>query len=97
MKEGNAFKLTEKCLLSNPYMNMEEALRCIHIGLLCVQQKRNDMPNMSSVVLMLSDKSILPQPKPPAYFSNTDLWEGAHSSVLKPPSCNTSITTVEGR
>ncbi|KAM6576149.1 hypothetical protein CsatB_027986 [Cannabis sativa] len=97
MKEGNAFKLIEKCLLSNPYMNIEEALRCIHIGLLCVQQKRNDRPNMSSVVQMLSDKSILPQPKPPAYFSNTDLWEGAHSSVLKPPSCNTSITTVEGR
>uniref|UniRef100_A0A803R2R1 S-locus receptor kinase C-terminal domain-containing protein n=2 Tax=Cannabis sativa TaxID=3483 RepID=A0A803R2R1_CANSA len=97
MKEGNAFKLIEKFLLSDPHINMEEALRCIHIGLLCVQQKPFDRPNMSSVVLMLGDKSILPQPKPPAYFTNTDLWEGAHSPALRPPSCNTSITTVEGR
>ncbi|KAM6596095.1 hypothetical protein CsatA_006619 [Cannabis sativa] len=97
MKEGNAFKLIEKCLLNDPYNNMEEALRCIHIGLLCVQAKPVDRPNMSSIVTMLSDKSILPQPKSPAYFANKDLWEGAHSSALKPPSCNTSITGVEGR
>ncbi|KAM6576925.1 hypothetical protein CsatB_028762 [Cannabis sativa] len=97
MKEGSAFKLIEKCLLNDPYNNMEEALRCIHIGLLCVQEKPVDRPNMSSIVTMLSDKSILPQLKSLAYFANKDLWEGAHSSALKPPSCNTSITRVEGR
>ncbi|KAM6576150.1 hypothetical protein CsatB_027987 [Cannabis sativa] len=97
MKEGNAFKLIEKFLLSDPHINMEEALRCIHIGLLCVQEKPVDRPNMSSIVTMLGDKSILPQPKSPAYFTNTDLSEGAHSPALRPPSCNTSITTVEGR
>uniref|UniRef100_A0A803PZS2 Receptor-like serine/threonine-protein kinase n=1 Tax=Cannabis sativa TaxID=3483 RepID=A0A803PZS2_CANSA len=97
MKEGHAFKLIEKCLLSDPYINMEEALRCIHIGLLCVQQNPNDRPNMSSIILMLSGEKMLPQPKPPAYFTNTDMWEEAHSSVLKPPSCNTSITAVDGR
>uniref|UniRef100_A0A803PZS4 Serine-threonine/tyrosine-protein kinase catalytic domain-containing protein n=1 Tax=Cannabis sativa TaxID=3483 RepID=A0A803PZS4_CANSA len=97
MKQGNAFKLIENCLLSDSYINMEEALCCIHIGLLCVQQNPNDRPNMSSVVLMLSGEKMLPQPKRPVYFTNTDLWEGAHSSALKPPSCNTSITAVEGR
>ncbi|XP_062082972.1 G-type lectin S-receptor-like serine/threonine-protein kinase At4g27290 isoform X2 [Humulus lupulus] len=92
MKEGNAFKLVDKCLLEDPYNNMEEALRCIHIGLLCVQQNSIDRPNMSSVILMLSGERVLPQPKPPAYFADTDLWKGDHSL-----SCNTCITDVEPR
>ncbi|XP_062082966.1 G-type lectin S-receptor-like serine/threonine-protein kinase At4g27290 isoform X1 [Humulus lupulus] len=97
MKEGNAFMFIDKCLLRDPNDNMEEALRCIHIGLLCVQQKPIDRPNMSSVILMLSGEKVLPQPKPPAYFTNTDLWEGYHSPFSKTPSCNTSITAVEAR
>ncbi|XP_060965195.1 receptor-like serine/threonine-protein kinase SD1-8 [Cannabis sativa] len=97
MKEDNTFKLIDKCLLKDSHDNMKEALRCIHIGLLCVQQKLVDRPNMSTAVLMLSDKSVLPQPKPPAYFTNTNLREGDHSSSPKPPSCNTSIIIVEAR
>ncbi|XP_062086525.1 uncharacterized protein LOC133792634 [Humulus lupulus] len=95
MKEGNAFELVDKCLLEDPYNNMEEALRCIHIGLLCVQQNSIDRPNMSSVILMLSGERVLPQPKPPAYFADTDLWKGDHSSSGKTLSCNTCITDVE--
>ncbi|XP_062086524.1 G-type lectin S-receptor-like serine/threonine-protein kinase At4g27290 [Humulus lupulus] len=97
MKEGNPFMFINKCLLRDPNDNMEEALRCIYIGLLCVQQKPIDRPNMSSVILMLSGEKVLPQPKPPAYFTNTDFWEGYHSLFSKTPSCNTSITAVEAR
>ncbi|XP_062082959.1 G-type lectin S-receptor-like serine/threonine-protein kinase At4g27290 isoform X1 [Humulus lupulus] len=97
MKEGNAFMFIDKCLLRDPNDNMEEALRCIHIGLLCVQQNPIDRPNMSSVILMLNGEKVLPQPKPPAYFTNTNLWEGYHSPFSKTPSCNTSITAVEAR
>ncbi|KAM6576152.1 hypothetical protein CsatB_027989 [Cannabis sativa] len=95
MKEGNAFKFIDECLLRDPYENMEEALRCIYIGLLCVQQKPIDRPNMSSVILMLSGEKGLAQPKQPAYFTNTNLWEGDHHSPSNSLSCNTSITTVE--
>ncbi|KAM6576154.1 hypothetical protein CsatB_027991 [Cannabis sativa] len=97
MKEGNEFKLIDKYLLKDPFDNMEEALRCIHIGLLCVQQKPVDRPNMSSVILMLSGEKVLPHPKPPAYFTISDLWDGERSSSTMPPSCNTSITVVDGR
>ncbi|XP_062082929.1 G-type lectin S-receptor-like serine/threonine-protein kinase At4g27290 isoform X2 [Humulus lupulus] len=96
MKEGKAFELIDDCLLRDPHESMEEALRCIHIGLLCVQRKPIDRPNMSSVILMLSGEKVLPRPKPPAYFTNTDLWED-HSPYATPLSCNTSITTVEAR
>ncbi|XP_062082927.1 G-type lectin S-receptor-like serine/threonine-protein kinase At4g27290 [Humulus lupulus] len=97
MNEGNAFKLIDKCLLRDPYNNMEEALRCIHIGLLCVQQKPIDRPDMSSVILMLSGERVLPQPKLAGYFINTYLWERDQFFSAKSPSCNTSITAVEAR
>ncbi|KAF3777740.1 Cysteine-rich receptor-like protein kinase 8 [Nymphaea thermarum] len=46
-----------------------EALRCIHIGLLCVQQDPANRPTMSSVLLMLSSPSVtLPAPSAPAFF-----------------------------
>ncbi|KAG6776900.1 hypothetical protein POTOM_016691 [Populus tomentosa] len=49
----------------------DEFSRCLHIGLLCVQEDASERPAMSSVVLMLkSDNSIdLPQPQRPAIFA----------------------------
>ncbi|KAK3441368.1 hypothetical protein EUGRSUZ_B01365 [Eucalyptus grandis] len=44
-----------------------EAMRCIQVGLLCVQDQMTDRPNMLSVVQMLSSESDLPQPRPPTF------------------------------
>lgn len=45
----------------------EEALRCIQIGLLCVQAHREDRPPMASIILMLgSQNELISLPKPPA-------------------------------
>ncbi|CAL5344633.1 unnamed protein product [Camellia sinensis] len=47
---------------------MAEVVRCIHIGLLCVQEDPEDRPNMSSVVVLLGSKSAtLPEPNQPAF------------------------------
>ncbi|XP_030938601.1 putative receptor-like protein kinase At4g00960 isoform X2 [Quercus lobata] len=49
-----------------------EIMRCIHIGLLCVQENVVDRPTMASVVLMLNSYSItLPIPSEPAFFMNS--------------------------
>jgi hypothetical protein len=46
-----------------------EMLRCIHIGLLCVQDNVANRPTMASVLLMLNDDSItLSIPKKPAFL-----------------------------
>ncbi|CAL2251417.1 unnamed protein product [Prunus armeniaca] len=46
-----------------------EVIRCIHIGLLCVQEDPADRPTMQSVVLMLNSYSVtLPLPEQPAFF-----------------------------
>ena len=47
---------------------ISEALRLIHIALLCVQEDPNDRPTMSRVILNLASKSInLPQPSAPPF------------------------------
>ncbi|KAM3365598.1 hypothetical protein ACQJBY_015356 [Aegilops geniculata] len=56
-----------------------EVLRCIHIGLLCIQEDPDDRPNISSVVLMLTcDRVKLQPPRQPAFFFARD-----SSSVFK--------------
>ncbi|KAK7262702.1 hypothetical protein RJT34_30278 [Clitoria ternatea] len=49
-----------------------EILRYIHIGLLCVQQKPEDRPNMSLVVLMLNGEKLLPEPTQPGFYTGKD-------------------------
>ncbi|GLT54016.1 hypothetical protein SLA2020_272500 [Shorea laevis] len=52
------------CTLSN-------VLRHIHVGLLCVQQRPEDRPNMSSVVQMFNSESLLPKPRQPGFFTDS--------------------------
>ncbi|XP_014490400.1 putative cysteine-rich receptor-like protein kinase 12 [Vigna radiata var. radiata] len=48
--------------------NISEALRCIHVGLLCVQLHPDNRPNMASVIFMLSGENILREPKEPGFL-----------------------------
>ena len=45
-----------------------EILRCIHVGLLCVQEFAKDRPTVSVVISMLKSEILdLPHPKQPAF------------------------------
>ena len=45
-----------------------EILRCIHIGLLCVQELAKDRPVVSTIISMLNSEIVdLPTPKKPAF------------------------------
>ncbi|XP_045814807.1 G-type lectin S-receptor-like serine/threonine-protein kinase At4g27290 isoform X2 [Trifolium pratense] len=68
-KEGRALEFIDANmdLTSIPY----EILRCLQVGLLCVQKFPGDRPDMSSVVFMLGNESIaLAQPNKPGFFSD---------------------------
>ncbi|KAF3657712.1 Cysteine-rich receptor-like protein kinase 10 [Capsicum annuum] len=75
-KAGRVFEeLTEPVLL-NESTPMNEVMRCIHVGLLCVQANPMDRPSMSSVVMMLTNDSLqLPVPRQPAFFIGTVMAE----------------------
>ena len=48
-----------------------EVLRCIQIGLLCVQEHARDRPTMLTIVFMLGYDTTLPSPKQPAFISTS--------------------------
>uniref|UniRef100_A0A6N2N4X4 non-specific serine/threonine protein kinase n=1 Tax=Salix viminalis TaxID=40686 RepID=A0A6N2N4X4_SALVM len=45
-----------------------EALKCIRIGLLCVEEDAMNRPSMLAVVFMLSNETEIPSPKKPAFL-----------------------------
>ncbi|KAI4298617.1 hypothetical protein L6164_032153 [Bauhinia variegata] len=48
--------------------SINEIMRCIHIGLLCVEENAANRPTMASVMLMLDNSSAtLPKPSQPAF------------------------------
>lgn len=64
--------------------SMDEAARCIQLGLLCVQERANDRPAMSEIVTALSNESfVLQLPKEPAFFSQLSSTDAESSSSRK--------------
>ncbi|KAF6996090.1 hypothetical protein CFC21_012480 [Triticum aestivum] len=63
---GSVSGLLDGC--SADGLQPSEMLRCVHVGLLCVQEDAHLRPGMAAVVVMLNSRSItLPVPTPPAY------------------------------
>lgn len=62
----------------------EDMLRCIHVGLLCIQENPSLRPTMASITRMLDASTLtLPVPSEPAYFR-----EGFISEEYHPPISN---------
>ena len=71
-----------------------EVLRCIQVGLLCVQERAEDRPSMSTVVLMLNnDTTTMPQPKTPGFCLGRKSLE-TDSSTSKQDECTVNQVTV---
>ncbi|CAL4896319.1 unnamed protein product [Urochloa decumbens] len=65
--KGNVMDLVDPSLIDHP--PTEEMLKCIHIGLLCVQRKPSARPTMSWVNVMLSSSTVcLPSLSRSAFF-----------------------------
>ncbi|XP_077243476.1 cysteine-rich receptor-like protein kinase 7 isoform X4 [Tasmannia lanceolata] len=76
-----------------------EVTRCIHIGLLCVQEDVTDRPAISKVVLMLNSRVRLPAPSPPAFFvpSRMDLYSSDSRATddSRTPLCTNEVSVSE--
>lgn len=72
-KDGTPLELMDHTLRESYTPN--EVMRCIHIGLLCVQEDPEERPTMASIVIMLDSYTVtLPVPNQPAFVpqSGTD-------------------------
>ncbi|XP_048438334.1 G-type lectin S-receptor-like serine/threonine-protein kinase At1g61480 isoform X1 [Pyrus x bretschneideri] len=93
--EGKGLCIVDE-VLADSY-SASEAMRCLHVGLLCVQDNAADRPTMPEVDFMLSSETDRPQPKQPLFtFQNS-------VSDRRPRYDNTcsaneaTITLLEGR
>ncbi|XP_031277415.1 cysteine-rich receptor-like protein kinase 10 [Pistacia vera] len=74
-RDGTPLQLLDSTLTDSYSRN--EVIRCIHMGLLCVQEYSADRPSMATIVLMLNSYSVtLPAPRRPAFFLGTR-WEAS--------------------
>lgn len=74
--------------------NANEFLRCVNVGLLCVQEDPIDRPTMSNLQFMLgSETASLPSPKQPAFVVRRSLSSTGSSS--KALSINEITATLE--
>lgn len=96
-KEGKGLELLDPSVGES--YNAVEVLRCIQVGLLCVQERAEDRPTMSSVVLMLSSENASrSQPKYPGFCLGRH--ETDSSSSRQDESCTlnqVTVTTLDGR
>ncbi|KAJ4912807.1 Cysteine-rich receptor-like protein kinase 29 [Raphanus sativus] len=73
-----------------------DILRCIHIGLLCVQESAATRPTMASVALMLNSNSFtLPTPSRPAFVLESVVPLNVSSSTEGLQSSSNDVTVSE--
>ncbi|KAL3740580.1 hypothetical protein ACJRO7_021800 [Eucalyptus globulus] len=66
-RDGTPLKVLDLAIVDS--YSRDEVLRCLHIGLLCIQEDPATRPTMATVVLMLSSNYFnLPLPQHPAFF-----------------------------
>uniref|UniRef100_A0A6N2K9Z5 non-specific serine/threonine protein kinase n=1 Tax=Salix viminalis TaxID=40686 RepID=A0A6N2K9Z5_SALVM len=96
-KAGTPFELVDPILRES--CSKDQVLRCIHVGLLCVEDNAMDRPNMSDVIALLTCEAQLILPKKPAFSSARSIVEETSSS--RPAECgsinNVTMSTMNAR
>ncbi|KAM6585128.1 hypothetical protein CsatB_012130 [Cannabis sativa] len=76
-REGNTSKMVDPLMRVG---SASDVMRCIHIGLLSVQENIENRPTMNAIVLMLNSNSLsLPLPSEPAFFMRNNTKSLNHS------------------
>ncbi|XP_024311507.1 receptor-like serine/threonine-protein kinase SD1-8 isoform X2 [Brachypodium distachyon] len=95
-KDGKPMDMVDSSIVDK--CSPTEVLRCIHIGLLCVQDNPNNRPLMSSVVFMLENETTtLSTPKQPVYFAQRNSEAKETEENTSSSMNNMSLTVLEGR
>ncbi|KAG6754700.1 hypothetical protein POTOM_040494 [Populus tomentosa] len=95
-REGTALDLIDPILRKG---STAEMMRCIHIGLLCVQENVADRPTMASVVQMLSNSSLTLQIpfEPASSLSYTSTMAQSQLKIIPLSKNEISITELDPR
>ncbi|CAN6241026.1 unnamed protein product [Urochloa humidicola] len=95
-KNSKMQELVDSSVMENCPLN--DVSRCVHIGLLCVQDNPDCRPLMSAVVFMLENKTTpLATPMEPMYFARRDATPANADDGNALTTNDISLTTLEGR
>ncbi|KAJ8545618.1 hypothetical protein K7X08_018201 [Anisodus acutangulus] len=98
-KEGSGSDLLDPSVGES--FSPSEVMRCIQVGLLCVQEQAEDRPKMATVVLMLgSESASLPQPKNPGFCLGRRPVDSDSYSTNYEETCTVNqvtVTMIDGR
>ncbi|CAN6304519.1 unnamed protein product [Urochloa humidicola] len=103
-RDGESLEFIDQSIADTS--NAMEVLKCIQIGLLCVQEQPKRRPTMSAVTTMLtSENPTLPEPCEPAFSTgrnhhddDDDNEEGPEAKACRSDSASSwTVTVVEGR
>lgn len=90
--EDNLIPLIEPTIYEPCYQL--EISRCIHVGLLCVQEFINERPNVSTIISMLNSEIVdLPSPKEPGFVGRPHETD-TESSQKNLDQCSTNNVTL---
>lgn len=92
-RDERALELMDQSLKDSYSRN--EVIRCIHMGLLCVQEEADARPTMATIVLMLSSYSIsLPSPQKPPFFLQSRIESGSREEAQDSDQLTTNSVAV---
>lgn len=96
-KEDNALDFIDEGIWSSSFQ--AEIMRCMHIGLLCVQESPVNRPSISTVLSMLSSEIVdLLAPEHPGFTDRVSYSLVRSSSPSQARSANKlTLTVLEGR
>ncbi|XP_031105237.1 G-type lectin S-receptor-like serine/threonine-protein kinase At1g11300 [Ipomoea triloba] len=101
--EGQTREFVHESLIPLEPKHEREVLKCIHISLLCVQERPEDRPRMPTVLTMLNNETCesLSRPNQPAFVPRTSMPSttstSSSSSGLPHSNNEVTLTVLEGR
>ncbi|PNT11648.1 hypothetical protein POPTR_011G035600v4 [Populus trichocarpa] len=95
-KDGNALEMMDLSIRQS--CPSSEVLRCIHVGLLCVQDCAANRPTMSEIIFMLSTDTTLPSPTQPTFSITRSQNDPSFPAIDTSSSVNqVTISLVDAR
>ncbi|XP_022873944.1 cysteine-rich receptor-like protein kinase 25 [Olea europaea var. sylvestris] len=93
--EGTATNIIDPALRTSAG-SLPDIIRCVHIGLLCVQENASDRPTMAAIVLMVTSSSItLSIPSQPTFLMSRSF--DPKNSLLQEHNSRSSETAKSSR
>ncbi|KAL2453504.1 G-type lectin S-receptor-like serine/threonine-protein kinase [Abeliophyllum distichum] len=93
-----ALELVDQTLKSS-CSHIDQLQRCIHVGLLCLENRATDRPTIEDVLSMLkNERMMLPMPKFPAFVSGSSVvYELENGKSQKFSANGLSMSAIDGR